>query len=237
MQGQTSNDTSGIRIRPAFWRIQFLFFQHFLLRKQTTPPFTVSNLLTWMIEMIAIGGMFEKTNCLVVVFTPLFAQALNGITHIHSYDLYHLIVDQIVESYFTYPFTVLSSTQRPLMWDCKQCRVPSIYRQYIGQVPFDYIHHKRIPTGSLARFIHPYVSEKSIKKGLSVLRMCRIVMKYCCVNQLQYPGSYRKTINMSDQRLFQIFGVTSFHAHDLPYLILHYSRPFETRNGRLNHVC
>lgn len=233
----TTNDTSGIRIRPAFWRIQFLFLQHFLLRKQTAPPFTVSNLLTWMIETIAAGGMFDKTNCLVVVFTQAFAQALNGITTIHSYDLYHLIVDQIVDSYFTYPFTVLPSTQKPQMWDCKRCRVPSIYRQYIGHLSFDYVHHRRQPMGSLARFIYTFVSQKSAKKGLTVLRMYRILIKYSNINRLQFPGSYRNSIYISDQNLFQIFGVASFHTIDLPYLILQHSRPFEKRNGRLNHVC
>lgn len=234
-----SNDKSGICVRAKYSHLVFLFRQHFVLRRLAPPPLTVTNLLTWLIVEIATWGMFDKTNCLIVAFTPMFSYALDGLERIHSYDLYNLIVCQIVESFFSFPFDVKVPSQMPVMWDCRRCNVPTIYRQYIGQVPFDYIHQRRLPTGKLAMFLALFTPAKSYKRGLKLLRMYRVLTDYCYKNQLASSKSYMQSIFISDRTLFQIFGVDSFHSMDLPYLLLHHSRPFERRTqiGADRHVC
>lgn len=233
-----SNDKSGITIRPSFANVGFLFRQHFLLRKLSPPPLTVSNLVTWLIVEIAVWGMFDPTNCMVVVFSPMFSLAFNGITRIHSYDLYHLVTSQVVQSFVDLPFEVVVPDRAPVMWDCRRCSVRSIYNQYIGQLSFDYIHTRRLPTGRLAAYLSTITPPRSYRRGLKLLRIYRVLVEECTKRLLASATSYRGSIFIADETIFQIFGVGSFHCMDLPYLILQHSRPFEKRGGATGrHVC
>jgi len=235
----TIDDHAGVVLKPQYHQFGRLYTHHFVMRSIFPPPLTVANILTWLIMEIAATGMFEKTNCLIVIFSPVFASALNGIVEIHSYDLRDLIVTRLVHSYHPLPFKCEFPFQRPVMWDCKKCNVQSIYNQYLGTLSFDYIHQRRTPYGKLAHFLSKITPPKSYKRGLKLLRIYRVILDHCEKNNLISAESYRMSIINTDDSLFQIFGVRKVHSMDLPFLILQNSRPF-VRNSLLpfpKNVC
>lgn len=234
-----SNDQSGVRVKPEYSKVYFLFAQHFRLRNLPAPPLTVSNLITWLIVEIAVWGMFDSSNALIVTLSPMFSIAFNGLKEIHAFDLYHLLVSEVAHSFFEFPFTITPSNAPPALWSGSQCKMSGIYSQYLGKLPFDYIHHRRIPTGKLAEYFASVTPDKSYKRGLKLLRMYRVLVQYCHANNLLCERSYRASIFKSDHTLFQIFNVKKFHSMDLPYLLLNHSRPFvkSTIAGQNKNVC
>lgn len=178
--------------------------------------------------------MYDPTNCMIITLLEPFVAAFGGVRFIHVLDVPVFLTERVAAGYVPLPAPVTPPPCRVPFWAPPNSLMLTVYNTLVGHLPSDFIHERRTVTGPLRAFFSRVFRTKqaSFEKGLKVIRMTRLVVKYASQKCASLPDSFDGSVFESDPCLVRALALARFHFMDLPYLIWHLTKPVQRRSAK-----